>query len=137
MRGTNMVRSQHCPSCIIPDFGQVTEDRVKISAGNKSRDVFQECVAGSNETNGVPGGRPHIPVVSCSFAPPCRAEGLARESCRDDINQSRICCGVPVTIEYSDIAKDRSGVEDAVGDPLSEDALAIRVVFDISNTPPS
>jgi len=61
---------------------------------------------------------------------------LAGETCTDDINQARIARGVPVTIECSDIAKDRSGVEDAVGDPLSEDALAIRVVFDISNTPP-
>jgi len=133
----DLVRSQHAPLCIVPDFGQVTEDGVKIFAGNKSRDVFQERIAGSNEANGIPGGRPHIPVVSCSFALPCAGEGLARESCTDDINQARIACGVPVTEEDAQIAEYRGAVNMPLVHSSPQDALTVFYFFDIADCLPA
>jgi hypothetical protein len=60
-------------------------------------------------------------------------EGLAGESGCNDINHSRIACGVPVTDECFDIAEDRSVVEDSIFDSGGNDPLAVVIDFDVSN----
>jgi hypothetical protein len=57
---------------------------------------------------------------------------LAWKPACDDINQSRIACGVPATGECADIGEDGGAVNESVFLPLPDKPLAVFFDFDIS-----
>jgi hypothetical protein len=103
----------------------------------KPWDILQQHESRSYDANDCRRCRPHVSVVVRSSLPPGNAERLAWESCADDINHTRIACGVPVTDECADIGEDGRGVETAVFDPLRDDFLAVVVPFDVTDGCPS
>jgi len=62
---------------------------------------------------------------------------LAGKARRDDVNQSLIACGVPVTDEFFDIAEYRGVWQDSVFDSCGNDTLAVVIPFDVSDWVPS
>jgi hypothetical protein len=64
-------------------------------------------------------------------------EGLTGKSGRDNVNQSLICCGVPVTVECSDIAEDWCVGENSIFDPLFDNTLAVVVPLDVPDRLPA
>ena len=74
---------------------------------------------------------PHVPFVVGSLLLSGDTERLAGETGGNDINHSRIACGVPVTDECFDIAEDRGGGEDSVTDSGGKDSLAVVIPLDI------
>jgi hypothetical protein len=137
MLGADIVRSEHTPSCIIPAFGQVSENSLYVSVSKQAWDVFQERESRSYDAKALDSFGPHISGVVSSFLFSGDAKRLAGESCCNDINQSLIFCGVPFTDECSDIAEDRGVVEYSVFNSLDDNFLAVVFFFDISNVPPS
>jgi len=81
-----MVSAQHSPFCIIPHFGQVSENSSK-PARSEHWGVLHEDVAGSYFANDSGHVTPHarpIPVDSCAFSG-C-TDVLTWESPADDID---------------------------------------------------
>jgi hypothetical protein len=88
MRRSNVGSSQHCPSTVIPERGQVTEYDSE-SASNECWTVFHEDVSGSNLANDPRHVSPHtgsLATDSCAF--PGNADVLARKAARYDVNNS-------------------------------------------------
>ena len=80
VRCSNVGSSQHRPSAVIPERGQITEDSPK-SSSKEGWAVFHEDVAGSNLANDPRHVSPHSAAGSVnagSFA--CDADVLARET---------------------------------------------------------
>tara|TARA_R110000744_G_scaffold117106_1_gene218911 strand:- start:140 stop:415 length:276 start_codon:yes stop_codon:yes gene_type:complete len=80
---------------------------------------------------------PHVSAIVCSGLLACNGEGLAWESCCNDINHSLICVGVPLIEECSDIAEDGCFVEEPIVDSLSDNALTVIIELDIPTMLPS
>jgi hypothetical protein len=114
---------------------QVSDDHGQVLA--YSGHVFKQNESRPDNPNNVCCRWPHVSFVVNAFSFAGDAERLTGESCGNDINHSRIACGVPFTNECSDIAEDRGFVKDSVDDSLSDDSLTIAVPFDISAMFPS
>lgn len=134
---SDAITSQHSPPAVIPHCGHVIEYSVDVSGNNDPWDIFQQALSGSNDANNVPRLRPHISFVFAAESLPAVAEGLAWESRSNDVNQPRICVGVPVTDECSDIAEDGGVLEHAVPDSGGDDSLTVVVELDIAYRPPA
>jgi hypothetical protein len=86
VRGANVGSSQHCPSAVIPERGQVTEHSSE-SPSNEGWAVLHEREAGSNFANDPRHVLPHSAALSVNagaFAG--HADVLAREASRNHIN---------------------------------------------------
>jgi hypothetical protein len=127
MRGTNLVSSQHRPSCIIPEAGQVTEDGPDEPVGNKSRDVFEKDPSGLNFPNDSCGCRPEVSIVIRAFALSSNGVRLAREPRMDAIHSS-----FPVGCrEQPNVSLEHLQVwEPSFGSSLPEDLATVGVPFD-------
>jgi len=108
-----------------------------VFVSKEAWDVFQHDISRFHNANRSNCLWPHISVIVLPFSPTGNAERLARESCRDDINQALICFGVPLIVEHADIGEDGGFVEDLVLDSLGDNFLAVSIDFDISNSLPS
>jgi len=122
---------------MIPCFGQVPENGSYVFVSKEAWDVFQECDLWSYDANALDCCRPHISGIVCTSLLSGDTEGLAGESSGNNINQSRICCGVTVADELSNVSEDRGGIQNTVGNSLPDNFLAVFVKFDISNNPVS
>jgi hypothetical protein len=80
---------------------------------------------------------PKIPFIIGAAPFPGDAERLAGESGGKDVNHSRIRSGVSLIEEFSDIAKERSVIENSICNPLFDDLLAEFITLNISNRLPS
>jgi hypothetical protein len=109
----------------------------EVTGGEKAMDIFEKNESWTYDTDTLDGFGPKVSVIVCTFSLSCNAEGLAREACCDDINQSRISCGVPVTNECTDVAENRGVVEISIPDAGGDDLLAVSVDFNVSNMVPS
>jgi len=108
---------------------QVSDDHGQVLA--YSWHVFKQNESRPDNPNNVCCRWPHVSFVINSFSLSGDAEGLTGKSCGNDINHSRIACGVPVTDECFDIAEDRGGGEDSVTDSGGKDSLAVVIPLDI------
>jgi hypothetical protein len=88
VRRSNVGSSQHCPSTVIPERGQITEHDSE-SSSNERWTVFHEDVSGSNLANDPRHVSPHSAALACNA---CTLSGnadvLARKAARYDINNS-------------------------------------------------
>jgi hypothetical protein len=85
---SNVGSSQHCPSAVIPERGQVTEDNSE-SPSNESWTVFHEHVSGSNFANDARHVGPETGTLSsdsCAFSG--NTDVLARKSPRHHVNNA-------------------------------------------------
>jgi len=131
VRCADIVRSQHTPFRIVPARGQVTEDGSKISGGNKARDVLEKTPPGSNLPNDPECLGPHVTLVIGGKSLAGNAEGLARSrEPRSDAIHNATKRG---SVEAPYISEYRGIVVDAVGNPLSDNLLAVFVIFNVSN----
>jgi hypothetical protein len=88
VRRPNIGSSQHCPPCVIPERGQITEDNSEPPS-NESWTVFHEHESGSNFANDARHVGPHTRALSgdsCAF--PGNADVLARETSRHHVNSA-------------------------------------------------
>jgi hypothetical protein len=88
VRRSNVGSSQHCPSTVIPERGQVTKNDSE-SSSNECWTVFHEDVSGSNLANDPRHVSPHSAALACdACAISGNADVLARKAARYDINNS-------------------------------------------------
>lgn len=126
MRGANVPRSQHIPSRIKPERGQVTEDDSE-PARSEHWGVLHEDVTGSNLANDASELAPEAGSLALDAgAAPRARDVLAGEPAADDVDEP--APGQPV--EGADVVPDGERVEHAVALALSEHALAVGVEFD-------
>jgi hypothetical protein len=88
VRRSNIGSSQHSPSAVIPERGQVTEDNSE-SPSNESWTVFHEDVSGSNFANDARHVGPHSAALSgdsCALAG--NADVLAGKPSSHDVNNA-------------------------------------------------
>jgi hypothetical protein len=133
MRRSNVGSSQHCPSAVIPERGQVTEDNSK-SSSNECWTVFHEDVFGSNLANDPRHVPPHSAALSgdaCAF--PGDADVLARKAARYDINNSRPWSSV----KGLNVIPNRERREKAVILSGGKYASCVRFPFDCADGSPS
>jgi len=77
---SNVGSSQHCPSAVIPERGQVTEDSPK-SSSNEGWAVFHEDEAGSNFAHDPRHVGPHSAALAVNASALAgNADVLAREA---------------------------------------------------------
>ena len=91
----NIGRSVSSPFRSPPDFGKVSEDRVKAKREVAS-DVFQDCESGSYCANGVKDIRPEVSFIILTFPITCMTKWLAWITTREDVhrlNVSPVDCG--------------------------------------------
>lgn len=133
MGRANIVRAEHTPLRIEPEFGQRPENGAEVFAGEKSKHVFQQRETWSYFTENSRRFRPEVALIRFAFALACAGEGLARESCGDDIDAPS-----PLgSIEHLDVAVDRELFQRAVALPRPEHALAVLVLLDRANSLPA
>jgi hypothetical protein len=126
VRSSDIGSSQHRPSTVIPERGQVGEDSVE-SPNNDGWAVFQPEEVGSNLATDPCHFRPEsasVAVDSCAFA--CNADVLAGKTASQDVSVS----AVGSTIESSHVGEDGELWEASVALAREQDFLAVRVDFD-------
>ena len=125
MRGTDIVRSQHAPLRIEPDFGKVTKDAAKhassigISASEETGYILEEPEGSVTLSQYAKGVRPEVSGVQAAEAFPGLTVRLARKASGDDV--ARAGDGVEVP---------HVAVERHVGESGGEDALAVGIMLD-------
>jgi hypothetical protein len=121
------VASAHnSPPRIIPHRGKVSSDSGSPE-NSKSWRVFHEYEAWSHFANDAGHLFPESAFCAIkSFACPCHADVLARESASDDVHQSTPW----LSIEGSHIVPDREGIEASVILSGHEDTAGVVVIFD-------
>ena len=137
VRGSNGANWKAIPPDEIPALGQVPENGSKVFVGKEIWDVLQECEWWSYLANGLDSFWPHIPFVVLSEHTSSGRKRLARKSGSNDIHLAAVSFSPSFADEFSDVSEDRGGVQNTVGDSLTEDFLAVFVVFDIPYRPPT
>ena|GEM_PF-5853795 len=94
--------------------------------------VLQKHSPGTDKANALKRFRPAVSFIIGAKSFPGNGKGLAGEAGCKDINHSRICAGVPVSDECTDIAKDRGVIEEAIGNSLFDNSLAVFIPLHIS-----
>jgi hypothetical protein len=125
--------SQHCPSAVIPERGQVTEDDSEPPS-KESWAVLHEDEAGSNLANDARHVGPHARALAAdarSFA--CDADVLAREAARNHVNTP----SPRVSVKGSNVIPNREGREKSVVLSLGKNACGVGFPLDSADRAPS
>jgi hypothetical protein len=129
--------SQNSPFPHIPHRGQVSEDGVDISAGNKSRDVLKLHGFRLYDANDFSGCGPHVSHIVVSSLLSCNAEGLAGKARTNHVRNASILFGCTGLNELTHVSEDWGVGEVSVCDSRGNNALAVFVPFDIATGFPS
>jgi len=90
MRGADGGRWYAVPLSVIPERGQVCENRSE-SETKVACDVLQQCVAGSYHTKALNEHRPKVFRVVFAASNACNGEGLAGVSAGHNVNSFHSC----------------------------------------------
>jgi len=118
--------------------GKLPENRDSVgfsiaSRLNEAWDVLKEEDAGSYSSNAASNERPEVAlVIFAKSLPGCR-EWLAGEASNDAIHRSTPCSPV----EGSEVVIDGGSVQPPVLHPTEENFLSVRVLLDITGSPPA
>lgn len=133
MWGANVGSSQHCPSAVIPERGQVTEHSSE-SPSNEGWAVFHEDEAGSNVAHDARHVGPHAGALSVDAgALSGNADVLAREAARNHVNNAAPWSSV----KGANVIPNREGREKAVILSGGKYACGVGFPLDGANGAPS
>lgn len=133
MRGADVASSQHIPSRIKPERGQVTEHDVE-SSSSEIWAVLHEHVGGSNLANDASELAPEPAALAGDPGAGARAgDVLAREPAADDVDKP----APGPAVEGSDVVPDGKRIEHSVALALREHTLAVGVELDGADGAPS
>jgi hypothetical protein len=136
MRGADVVSTEHAPSRIIPERGQVREDFSEPGAGQEAGDVFKEPEPGTDDVEGSDDVRPSVPLVLGAEHAAGEAVWLAGETAAHDVDAADPGGGVEVDVpaaealDRSDVAVDGERREESVALTGGEDVACVRVDID-------
>jgi hypothetical protein len=130
---TDISSSQHCPSAVIPESGQVTEDDSEPPS-NESWAVLHEDEAGSNLANDARHFRPEAGTLTTDAGPFARnADVLAWEAARNHVNTS----APRVSVKGPNVIPNREGREKSVVLPGGKNACCVGFSLDGADRSPS
>ena len=132
MRGTNVGRGEQTPFRIEPEVGKIGED-VREPGPNKSGDVLQEHASRSHVTDDPSDGRPEPPVIVNAPASTGSRERLARESRRDNLNETPPCRSV----ERGEVVPDWSVGKPPLKHSCGQDGSCVGVSLNPAHRPHS
>jgi hypothetical protein len=133
VRGANVASSQHVPSRIVPERGQVTEHDIE-SAISEIWAVLHESVDRSNFANDASELRPEPGALASEAESAAGARDvLAGEAAADDVDMP--APGPPV--EGADVVPDGEALEHAVPLPREQHAPAVGINLDSADGAPS
>jgi len=133
VRRSNIGSSQHCPSAVIPERGQVTEDNSK-SPSKESWTVFHEHESGSNFANDARHVGPHAGAFAAdACALPGNADVLAGEAARNHVNNS----APRSSVKGANVIPNREGREKAVILSLGKNACGVGLPLNSADSAPS
>lgn len=131
--GANVGSSQHCPSAVIPERGQVTEHSSE-SPSNEGWAVLHVAVAGSNLANDPRHVGPHSAAGSIdagAFA--CNADVLAREAPRNHVNKS----APRSSVKAAHVSPNRERSEGSSGLSLRQNLCCVGITLNSADGAPS
>lgn len=133
MGGADVARSQHIPTRIKPERGQITEDDTE-PARSEHWGVLHEDVGGSNLANDASELSPETAALAIDAGALARARDvLAREAAADDVDVPTP--GLP--IEGADVIPDGEGLEVPVSLPSEQHAPRVGINLDSADGAPA
>lgn len=132
VRGAHVVRPQHMPFHAVPRFGQLPENGAELPSpipGKQTWDILQKHEAGSHFANHPVEVGPQVAFIGTSLPLASAGPRLARYAAKHEVDSP----SPGGAVEGAQVVPQGGNGEPSVAHSLSEQSLAVSVVFDVAH----